>query len=108
MTLSHIITFLVAWVMSMIVRPWSAKRRNSRIMLYSVPGSRPLVGSSRKKSRGLVRSSTPIETRLSWPPERFVIGRSLRSVRSRSPRTSVTRLWRSSGVVSAGIRSLAA
>src|SRR5712692_9862468 len=50
------------------VRPWSANRLISRINSVSMPGSRPEVGSSKKKRPGLVSSSTPMETRFCWPP----------------------------------------
>ena len=48
-------------------------------MLRSSPGSRPEVGSSRKSSDGLVRSSIATLTRLRWPPESFETGRLRRS-----------------------------
>ena len=67
-TLSQTCTFFVAWVVRTTVLPASARRRSSRIICESVAGSRPEVGSSRKKMRGSVKSSTPMLARLRCPP----------------------------------------
>src|SRR5215216_3376022 len=50
-------------------RPESASRRSNRRSSAAVAGSSPEVGSSRKKTCGLVKSSTAILARFRWPPE---------------------------------------
>ena len=53
----------VLWVVSTIVVPWSASPRKVSIRLAAVAGSSPDVGSSRKKARGRVSSSTAMLVR---------------------------------------------
>ena len=86
----------VLWVVSTIVVPWSARRRSVPMRFAAVDGSSPDVGSSRKKARGRVRSSTAMLVRLRWPPlrsptawspgSRGRVGRACRPRRGRSRR----------------------
>ena len=74
-------------------RPWcprSASRRSVRISSAPRAGSSPDVGSSRKKTPGLVSSSAAMLARLRWPPDSEPTGTSARSVSSRVLSTSVT------------------
>ena len=77
------------WVVSTIVVPWSARRRSVPMRFAAVAGSSPDVGSSRKKARGRVSSSTAMLVRLRCPP-------------LRSPTRAVARLVRSSRVERVG------
>ena len=78
--MSQAMTFLVACVMRMMVRPWSASLRRSFIIPVSVAGSRPDVASSRKNRLGRVSSSTPMDTRLRWPPLSCLMVRSAQAL----------------------------
>ena len=95
-TRSQSMTFFVACVTRMTVWPRSASVRRRRMSWLSVPGSRPEVASSRKKRPGSVSSSTPMETRLRWPPLSRWMARSARSARPSVSSTSSTRCRRSS------------
>lgn len=74
--------------MQMMVLPSSARRRKSSIISFSVPRSRPLVTSSRNITSGSESSSTAIDTRFFWPPDR---SRMTVFFRSPSPTVSSTR-----------------
>ena len=56
------------------VQPVSARSRSNSMSWNSVAGSRPELGSSRKRIAGLASNSTPTLTRLRWPPESRLIG----------------------------------
>ncbi len=74
----------------------------------AVAGSSPDVGSSRKKSRGAVSSSTPMLARLRSPPESDATLASARPLMASSSSTALTRLPISVLAVPLGSRSLAA
>src|SRR5215218_5494181 len=89
-------------------RPESASRRSNRRSSAAVAGSSPEVGSSRKKTCGLVKSSTAILARFRWPPESEPMRSSARCVRSRASMASATADSRAPGEVPSGSLSRAA
>mmetsp|Transcript_28218 Transcript_28218/g.61952 ORF Transcript_28218/g.61952 Transcript_28218/m.61952 type:complete len:204 (-) Transcript_28218:591-1202(-) len=57
------------WMEVMMVRPPEARERRVCSSLRAVVESRPLVGSSRNSTEGLMSSSWPMDTRLRSPPD---------------------------------------
>ena len=80
--------FATLCVTTTMVRPSWARSRIISMTDLSSPGSRPEVGSSRKSSDGLVRSSSATLARLRWPPDSRPMARSACADRPSSSRTS--------------------
>ncbi|KAK3927919.1 Chromosome partition protein Smc, partial [Frankliniella fusca] len=57
------------WMVQTTVRPWRASRRSTPTHCLVVDESRPLVGSSKNMTGGLLSSSRAVASRLSCPPD---------------------------------------
>mmetsp|Transcript_26405 Transcript_26405/g.53637 ORF Transcript_26405/g.53637 Transcript_26405/m.53637 type:complete len:159 (+) Transcript_26405:4641-5117(+) len=95
------------WMVQTTVRPSRARSQSNSMTSSAVRLSNPLVGSSRKRTRGLVIMARPILTRLACPPlmprtraEPIMVPR--QDSRSRRAITSFTRSVRSVDVTDAG------
>lgn len=61
------------WMVQMVVLPLSANRFRSDRHWEAADESRPVVGSSKKMTRGLSTSSSAIDRRFCWPPLNFPV-----------------------------------
>ncbi|KAE8741160.1 hypothetical protein FOCC_FOCC013323 [Frankliniella occidentalis] len=59
------------WIVQTTVRPWRASLRSTPTHCLVVDESRPLVGSSKNMTGGLLSSSRAVASLLSWPPDRL-------------------------------------
>lgn len=101
------------WIVATTVRPVDATARTTPITTAAARESRPVLGSSRKSTLGLVTSSTPIVSRLRCSPVRPLRpGEPTRlpssSFSSTSPMTPSTSASRCARLEPAGSRSRAA
>ena len=81
---------------------------NVCIILLSVPGSRPLVGSSKKNKFGSANNSTAILALFLWPPLSCLINEFSKSVKLTISKTSFILWLRSFFEVLSGILNFAA